>query len=235
MDPISRSTGDGIADAFSLYMVGRDCPKVSAQVFRLALSVYGSLSEQSVREPLPQGQQPRRQTRLLDQAQLARAARRPQHSIAEFWLILFTRDQEPLVFKRECALDELDIAPDRPALRGHDFVFQCESKNGSPSTGQSQGAIAGASWDLAITGGLPPLLHFAHQRLYTAPLPKKKILTPAPSYNSKFANVTVQAGDVLHTSSNGELEILTPEPLANVQLHPDPSWDGSEDYRSVSP
>ena len=287
-------------------------------------------------------------------------------SIAEFWLIFFTRDQEPRVYKRECALDELDIAPDRPALRGNGFLFQCESKNGGHGTGQSQGAIADASWDLAISAGLPPLFHFSHQRLYTAPLPKKKILTPAPNiivdgriqlgdtvtqlerwvglrghnwgtehayayaygncnlwddgaldrtvdgfsakirlgpvlspwlsnlvyrgegrtlavnrlrhwvnrqvevtdarwrlpskaldlvmeadpssyaglryrhpngdesycYNSKFANVTVKAGDVLHTSSCGELEILTPEPLANVPLHPDPSWDGSEDYYS---
>ena len=36
-------------------------------------------------------------------------------------------------------------------------------------------------WDLTLEGGGAPLFHFPYERLYTARLPRKKLLTPAPT------------------------------------------------------
>ena len=43
-------------------------------------------------------------------------------------------------------------------------------------------------------------------------------------YNTKFARVSWRVGQDEFTSKLGELEILTPTPLPNVQLHPPPNW-----------
>lgn len=44
-------------------------------------------------------------------------------------------------------------------------------------------------------------------------------------YNTKFADVTWLVGSDTHTSRFGELEVLLPEPLPGVPLHPTPGWD----------
>lgn len=52
-------------------------------------------------------------------------------------------------------------------------------------------------------------------------------------YNTKFAQVTWEEGTERHTSRCGELEILLPEPMIGVALHPDPDWNPAKgDYRS---
>jgi hypothetical protein len=51
-------------------------------------------------------------------------------------------------------------------------------------------------------------------------------------YNTKFAEVKWTVGDKHFTSTLGELEVLFPEPLEGVPLHPTPDWDpGKGDYR----
>ncbi len=44
-------------------------------------------------------------------------------------------------------------------------------------------------------------------------------------YNTKFADVQWTTPEETHTSSLGELEVLTPEPLPEIPLHPTPEWD----------
>ena len=52
-------------------------------------------------------------------------------------------------------------------------------------------------------------------------------------YNTKSADVALTAGGRTYTSRQGELEVLFPEPLDGVPLHPTPGWDpGAGDYRS---
>ncbi len=52
-------------------------------------------------------------------------------------------------------------------------------------------------------------------------------------YNTKFADTILQVGPELFTSKCGELEVLFPEPLEGVPLHPTPDWDpAAGDYRS---
>jgi hypothetical protein len=53
------------------------------------------------------------------------------------------------------------------------------------------GAIRGAKWDLRIEPLAPPLRHLPHPRLYTAPLPRTKLESPAPA-----ARVTGAVDDV---------------------------------------
>jgi hypothetical protein len=51
-------------------------------------------------------------------------------------------------------------------------------------------------------------------------------------YNTKFAEVKWKVGDELFTSTMGELEVLFPEPLDGVPLHPHPEWNPEKgDYR----
>jgi hypothetical protein len=275
--------------------------------------------------------------------------------IAELWLVWSERGERPRVFKREVLLDRVRVASDRVELRGGGFELDPH---------RARGEIADASWDLALSGGLPPLFHLAHPILYTASFPKKKILTPAPNltfdgtlrlggeavsvkgwkglrghnwgrehahayaygncnlwddgaedravdgftakiklgpltspwlsvalyteerrivpdnavltwanpraevtpgrwrlpgrkvditmeadpatyaglryrhpdgrvsycYNTKFATVRVTVAGQTHTSKCGELEMLTPAPLASVPLHPSEGWTGQSDY-----
>jgi hypothetical protein len=53
-------------------------------------------------------------------------------------------------------------------------------------------------------------------------------------YNSKFADVSWEVGGQVHTSRCGEYEVLFPEPLAGIPLHPTPGWtQAAGDYRSA--
>lgn len=53
-------------------------------------------------------------------------------------------------------------------------------------------------------------------------------------YNTKFARVSWEVDGVRHTSRCGELEVLFPEPLPGVPLHPAADWTpGQGDYRSA--
>lgn len=50
-------------------------------------------------------------------------------------------------------------------------------------------------------------------------------------YNTKFADVAWTVGRATHTSRCGELEVLYPEPLPGVPLHPAPGWTAADgDY-----
>lgn len=52
-------------------------------------------------------------------------------------------------------------------------------------------------------------------------------------YNTKFADVTLQAHGETFRSRAGELEVLYPVPLAGIPLHPSPGWKAEDgDYRS---
>jgi hypothetical protein len=54
---------------------------------------------------------------------------------------------------------------------------------GDSTFGESaiRGAAGGTSWDLRTSGGEPPLLHLPRPWLYTAPLPKTKLLSVSPA------------------------------------------------------
>jgi len=49
--------------------------------------------------------------------------------------------------------------------------------------------------------------------------------TESYCYNSKFADVRWTTPGGTHTSTMGELEVLTPAPLDGVPLHPSPDWN----------
>ena len=56
--------------------------------------------------------------------------------------------------------------------------------------------------------------------------------TESYCYNTKFADVSWQVGSDIHTSTMGELEVLTPEPVEDTPLHPTADWSQSlGDYR----
>lgn len=277
----------------------------------------------------------------------------------EFWIVLWEAGRPPLVAKREVPWAALSVAPDAVAIAAGSI---------SLSASRATGRLADLSWDLALSGGLPPLFHLPYRWMYTAAFPKKKALTPAPNlrfdgelrvgdrvipvsrwvglrghnwgsehahayaygscnawddgaagravdgftvkirlgptpspwltsvvardpdldrrslrgwlgsgtvtatswsarwswphrrpaaltftadpatyvglryahpdgresccYNTKSAAVALQVGDRSYTSTQGELEVLFPEPLAGVPLHPAPGWDPADgDYR----
>lgn len=279
----------------------------------------------------------------------------------EFWIVWWERGRRPIVAKREVPWSALTL--DAGALR-------LEGAGISLRPGAARGAIADLSWDLSLSGGLPPLFHLPYAWMYTAGFPKKKPMTPAPNlrfdgavevagvrrvvdgwvglrghnwgtehahayaygscntwddgatdrtvdgftvrirlggrpspwltsvvarspdldrtglrcwlgagtvtpttwsaawraphlrraalymtadpatyaglryahpdgresycYNTKFARVTWEVGGRVCTSHAGELEVLFPEPLPEVPLHPTPGWDpGAGDYRSA--
>ena len=51
-------------------------------------------------------------------------------------------------------------------------------------------------------------------------------------YNTKFADVELSTAHGQYRSTLGELEVLTPEPVADIPLHPSPGWTQAQgDYR----
>ena len=55
--------------------------------------------------------------------------------------------------------------------------------------------------------------------------------TESYCYNTKFARVQWAVDGTTHTSQLGELEVLTPEPVEGIALHPNPEWNQEQgDY-----
>jgi hypothetical protein len=279
----------------------------------------------------------------------------------EFWLVWWEQGRPPIVAKREVPWSALSVDADRLRIAAGSISLTPE---------RATGALADLSWDLRLSGGLPPLFHLPYAWMYTAGFPKKKALTPSPNlrfdgvvhvggrkvdvtgwvglrghnwgtehaptyaygscntwddgatdrtvdgfsvrirlggrltpwltsvvsrrpdldrtalrcwfgagtvtpttwtarwsaphlrraelmmtadpasyaglryvhpdgresycYNTKFARVTLRVGGQVHTSRQGELEVLFPEPLPEIALHPTPGWDfAAGDYRSA--
>jgi hypothetical protein len=91
------------------------------------------------------------------------------------WLTLFDSDAPgPHATKATFPAPEVS-APDGAYIR----IGQAELGPGS-----AKGSIAGesprASWDLTFTGDAEPLRHLPHERMYTARLPRTKMLSPHP-------------------------------------------------------
>ena len=54
-------------------------------------------------------------------------------------------------------------------------------------------------------------------------------------YNTKFAEVEWTTSAGRYRSNLGELEVLTPEPVADIPLHPSPDWTQAQgDYRGLT-
>src|SRR5688500_11059290 len=104
--------------------------------------------------------------------------------LGEFWVVLFERDRPPIVCKREVPWTEVEASPEALGLRAGRISLRPD---------HAKGAIADVSWDLKLSGGLPPLFHLPYAAMYEAPFPKKKALTPAP--NLRFDG-RVEAGGV---------------------------------------
>jgi hypothetical protein len=92
--------------------------------------------------------------------------------IGEFWLVWFQRGERPLVWKREVPAERLELETSRIGLTGDQFHLDAT---------RCTGKIGNAHWQLGLSGGLPPLYHFAAPGFYTAGFPRKKLLTPAPN------------------------------------------------------
>ncbi len=93
-------------------------------------------------------------------------------SRAEFWVVLFERGRPPLVARRDVDLAGVSLDAERIRIEGPGIALH---------PGRAVGEIAGLRWNLAMSGGLPPLHHLPHDWMYRAGFPKKKILTPAPN------------------------------------------------------
>jgi hypothetical protein len=92
--------------------------------------------------------------------------------LGEFWIVLFERGQTPIVAKREVPWTEVEADPDAIGLRAGAVSLRPE---------RAEGRIADVSWELGLSGGLPPLFDLPYAAMYSGSFPKKKTLTPAPN------------------------------------------------------
>ncbi|MGI9019890.1 MAG: hypothetical protein ACR2G3_04190 [Solirubrobacterales bacterium] len=95
---------------------------------------------------------------------------------ASLWLTLFDANaQGPKAVKATYPISELS-APSGAYIKVADATLE---------PGRASGAIAApaldASWELTFADEGEPFFHLPHQRLYRAPLPKTKFLSPYPS------------------------------------------------------
>lgn len=92
--------------------------------------------------------------------------------LGEFWVVLHERGRRPIVCKREVPWTEVKADPEAIALRAGEISLRPD---------RAVGALADVSWDLRLSGGLPPLFHLPYRAMYAGGFPKKKALTPAPN------------------------------------------------------
>ena len=99
---------------------------------------------------------------------------RPLHgeAIGEFWVVLFERGQAPIVAKREVSWSALEVDSRAILIRSGEIALSAK---------RAKGKLADISWDLKLSGGLPPLYHLPYPWMYRASFPKKKSLTPVPN------------------------------------------------------
>ena len=85
-------------------------------------------------------------------------------------------------------------APDGAYIKIGDSVLGPEGARGAITGGEAPGA----SWDLKFAGDAEPLRHLPHERMYTAKLPRTKMLSPHPyaifSGRVEIAGETVELG-----------------------------------------
>ncbi|HEY1360148.1 MAG TPA: hypothetical protein VGF21_17750 [Thermoleophilaceae bacterium] len=100
------------------------------------------------------------------------------------WFTLFDRAAEgPRA--RKVTLPE-------PAAGGADWIRIGESRIGA---GEASGAAEGASWDLRFETGERPLFHLPRGWMYSGPLPRTKLLSPAPAARFE-GRVTVEDREI---------------------------------------
>src|SRR5688500_4974652 len=91
------------------------------------------------------------------------------------WLTFFDSDAPgPQATKATFPAAEVST-PDGAYIRIGEAVLGPDSANGSIA-----GDSPSASWDLTFTGDAEPLRHLPHARMYTAKLPRTKMLSPHP-------------------------------------------------------
>jgi hypothetical protein len=113
---------------------------------------------------------------------------------AAVWLTLFDADAPgPRATKASFGADELS-APDGGYIRIDGALFE---------PGRAAGEIAtpelSASWDLRFADEGEPFHHLPYQRLYDAPLPRTKFLSPYPS--ARFDGRLTVGGEEIELSS----------------------------------
>jgi hypothetical protein len=99
-----------------------------------------------------------------------------ERAAAEVWAIAFDGEtKKHVAVKESIPVERATLGRGRPHLAFGRSTFEPGRTRGEV---ESDGhAIA---WDLAFTTDKPPLHHFPAEWLYTAPVPKSKILTPHP-------------------------------------------------------
>lgn len=106
------------------------------------------------------------------------------------WLTLFDRDSSgPRATKATHAAMEVS-APEGTYIRIGDSVLDAGSAKGSIG-----GEAPSGSWDLRFDSKAEPLWHLPHERMYTARLPRTKMLSPHPY--ALFSGTVEVAGETV--------------------------------------
>lgn len=95
----------------------------------------------------------------------------PAGPVVELTAVWFVQGRAPRVWRRVAPLARYALAAEGVGLEGPGVRFRDD---------HASGELDGVSWELALAGGEPPLVHFAYPRMYAAAFPKKKIESPAP-------------------------------------------------------
>lgn len=96
-------------------------------------------------------------------------------AVMEFWAVVWPDDGAPIVVKRVVALESMTVRRDALRIDGEGMFLDATRARGSITEGGHT-----LAWDLALRDTEAPLLHLPYARMYTAPLPKKKLLVPSP-------------------------------------------------------
>ena len=113
---------------------------------------------------------------------------------AALWLTLFDGDAPgPRATKASFGADELS-APDGGYIRIDGAAFEP-----GRATGEIATSALAASWDLRFHDESEPFHHLPYERLYDAPLPRTKFLSPYPS--ARFDGRLIVGGEEIEVAS----------------------------------
>jgi hypothetical protein len=104
-------------------------------------------------------------------------ADRNRPAVLEVWCVLFDRDDgRPSVVKQVRKMSEIAVAKTRLRIEGQEVLLS--DRETRTHVVDEDGREA--SWELQLEAKDTAIFHMPYNWMYTAPFPKKKIITPAP-------------------------------------------------------
>lgn len=138
------------------------------------------------------------QRALWIKATIFASSARPFHALAEAWAVVFERGGTHVAVKQTLPYAQAFFSTQQLDIRIGDLI----TLNRETCSGQLAHAGHRISWNLKLEGEASPVVPFAWTRMYEAPLPRSKLVSPMPDLRLS-GQLTVDGQEIVVTNWRG--------------------------------